>query len=99
MKISITDSAFNDLESIKKYYLEQGVPHIGENFIISIVDRVQTLTKHPNIGRVVPEFDEEHIREIIYPPFRIVYLLDRKLIQVVRIWRSERLLELPEEHS
>lgn len=46
-------------------------------------------------SRVVPEFGFEHLREVIRPPFRIVYRLDDDRVRVVRVWCSERLLELP----
>ena len=35
------------------------------------------------------------LREIIHPPFRIVYRVENRRIRVVRVWRSERLLRLP----
>ena len=41
-------------------------------------------------GLGVPE-----VGEIIHPPFRIVYRLDDGRVRVVRVWRSERLLEVP----
>ncbi|MEK6777964.1 MAG: type II toxin-antitoxin system RelE/ParE family toxin [bacterium] len=50
---------------------------------------------HPIMGRIVQEFGVEHLREIIYPPFRISYRYDKTKVRVVRIWRSERLLKLP----
>lgn len=96
MKISISDSAFKDLVSIKEYYTEQGVPAIGQKFVVSLIEHIQTLTDHPSIGRMVPEFYKEYIRELIHPPFRIVYLRETNSLQVIRIWRSERLLTLPE---
>ena len=46
-------------------------------------------------GRVVPEFDQPFLRELIHPPFRIVYRREPKRIRVVRVRRSERLLCLP----
>ena len=46
-------------------------------------------------GRVVPEFAMKDLREIIHPPFRIVYRREKRKILIVRIWRSERLLKLP----
>ncbi len=99
MKLSITNSAFRDLESIKEYYLEEGVPHIGDGFISAIIDHIQTLEQHPDIGRVVPEFDISKIRELIHTPFRIVYLREKVSIHVVRVWRSERILVLPDEKT
>jgi hypothetical protein len=47
------------------------------------------------MGRVVPEFAVEHLREIVSPPFRIVYRHDKQKVRIVRVWRSERLLKMP----
>ncbi|MFK5915815.1 MAG: type II toxin-antitoxin system RelE/ParE family toxin [Woeseiaceae bacterium] len=94
MKILISNSAFNDLEAIKEYYTDEGVPHIGEEFLVNIITQVETLITNPDIGRKVPEFNENNIRELIHSPFRIVYLKEEKIINIIRVWRSERLLNL-----
>jgi toxin ParE1/3/4 len=97
MKIVFTDSAFSDLEAIREYYLEEGGPRVGQEFVISIISHVQTLKQHPDIGRLVPEFDNPKIRELIHPPFRVVYLREKTVVHIVRVWRSERILVLPDE--
>ncbi|MES9962531.1 MAG: type II toxin-antitoxin system RelE/ParE family toxin [Candidatus Sedimenticola sp. 20ELBAFRAG] len=99
MEILITKSAFNDFETIKKYYLEEGVPHIGDEFVVAIIAHIQTLEQHPDIGRLVPEFNNQKIRELIHSPFRVVYMREKSSIHVVRIWRSERVLVLPTEKT
>ena len=48
-------------------------------------------------GKVVPEFDTAWLRELILPPFRIIYRRDEDLVTIVRVWRSERLLDLDVE--
>ena len=95
MKIFVANSAYSDLEAIKEHYEEEGVSHVGKAFLKAIIDHVQTLAENPNIGRVVPEFEEERIRELIHSPFRIVYLREHDSIHVIRVWRSECLLRLP----
>lgn len=95
MKIIIARSALSDLQEIKAYYLQQGVPEIGQQFIDAIFKNLQRLRDHPDSGRKVPEFDQENIREIIYPPFRVVYLRKATSANLVRVWRSERMLVLP----
>lgn len=97
MKITVSQSALSDLESIKVHYEDEGVPHIGKDFVASIIAHVQSLADNPDIGRIVPEFDEPKIRELIHAPFRIVYLREHVSIHVIRVWRSERLLRLPED--
>ena len=99
MKLIIARSALNDLQDIRAYYLEQGVPEIGQQFVRTILKKAQRLIDHPDSGRKVPEFDQEQIRELIYPPFRIVYLRHASVVSLVRVWRSERLLQLPEDES
>lgn len=99
MKVSLSGSALEDLEGIKEYYLDLEIPKVGESFVIDILERIETLIDHPDIGRVVPEFNEEHIRELIHPPFRVVYLRGQASIQIVRVWRSERLLNLNEDET
>ncbi|MFT6538571.1 MAG: plasmid stabilization system protein ParE [Thalassolituus sp.] len=95
MKISFSNSALEDLKEVQAYYNEQEVPEVGSRHLTEIFERVESLPDNPQLGRVVPEFDEPHIREIIHPPYRIVYMLDSKSIQIIRVWRSERLLILP----
>jgi plasmid stabilization system protein ParE len=94
VNISFSASAIKDLENIEAYYLEQGVPNIGIDFVKAIVEHVETLVKHPDIGRMVPEFNDKIMRELIHAPFRVVYLRESKSIKVIRIWRSERILNL-----
>ena len=93
--IRFAESAVADLEEIKRWYAAQDVPDVGDQLISEIFERVETLRDHPDIGRVVPEFDQPFLRELIHPPFRIVYRRESKHVRIVRVWRSERLLQLP----
>ncbi len=97
MKILVSDSAVGDLEAIKRFYTEQAVPEVGIRLVAAVIERIQTLRDHPDIGRVVPEFADPKLRELIHPPFRVVYLRENTAIHVIRVWRSERLLVLPEK--
>ena len=95
MKIRLTGSAIDDLRELQVYYDEQSVPQVGKRYVTEILDRIETLANNPDIGRIVPEFDTDNIRELIHKPFRVVYLRESTSIFVIRVWRSERILELP----
>jgi toxin ParE1/3/4 len=95
VKIEFAESSICDLEDIRSYYTEQQVPQVGENFILEIITHIETLPDNPEIGRQVPEFQMPSIRELIHSPFRIVYVLNETSIQIIRVWRSERLMQLP----
>ncbi len=95
--IRFAESAVADLESIRAWYTEQRAPDVGERLVGEMVASIEALSDHPDMGRVVPEFDQSFLRELIRPPFRIVYRRDPRSVRVVRIWRSERLLDVPDE--
>lgn len=93
--VRFAESAVADLEEIKRWYAEQDEPGVGARLISEIFQRVEALHEHPHSGRVVPEFDQPFLRELIHPPFRIVYRREPKQVRILRVWRSERLLHLP----
>lgn len=96
VKISFSKSVIDDLKAIKEQYSEQGASQIGQDIVATIVKHIETLNAHPDIGRVVAEFNDESIHELIHNPFRVVYLRGSDSINVIRVWRSERLLKLSE---
>lgn len=93
-RIGFAASAVADLEAIRAWHGGQQAPEVGERLLREIVAHVEQLADFPESGRVVPEFGLVQLREVIHPPFRIVYRFDRNRVRVVRIWRSERLLDL-----
>ncbi|MCG8642753.1 MAG: type II toxin-antitoxin system RelE/ParE family toxin [Desulfobacterales bacterium] len=95
LNISFANSAVSDLEDILEFYKEQKIPHVGEKLVGEILKNIDLLSMQPDMGRIVPEFDLKYLRELIRPPFRIVYLRNLNRIRIVRIWRSERMLMMP----
>ncbi|NTW58997.1 MAG: type II toxin-antitoxin system RelE/ParE family toxin [Nitrospirae bacterium] len=94
-RITFAASPIKDLEDMQAWCLGEGVPDVRKRLTAEIIAKIERLGAHPLSGRVVPEFTVEHLREIVYPPFRIVYRHDKNRVRIVRIWRSERLLKLP----
>ena len=88
-------SALADLQAVKDWYNEQGVPDIGARLVADIIESVERLADHPSMGRMVPEFGRVYLRELIHPPFRVVYRHESDSVRVVRVWRSERQLRMP----
>jgi toxin ParE1/3/4 len=93
--ITFALSAVEDLEDIRGWYYEQQIPEVGEKLIKEVLSSLERLTDFPDSGRIVPEFAVPYLKEIIHPPFLIIYRLEKNLIRVVRVWRSERLLKMP----
>ena len=95
MKVTLSDSAVEDLRSVLVCYEAEGLPDVGRRLVSDVLAGIEELQAHPDIGRIVPEFGSPALRELIHPPFRIVYRRQEQRVQVVRVWRSERVLRLP----
>ncbi|MHB9111875.1 MAG: type II toxin-antitoxin system RelE/ParE family toxin [Thermoleophilia bacterium] len=94
-KVTFAVSVVEDLEAIRKWYVDQHVPDVGESQLREMIGQVERLAEFPESGRIVPEFGVLKLQEIIHPPFRIAYRLDNDRVRVVRVWRSERQLKMP----
>jgi toxin ParE1/3/4 len=94
IRITFARSALDDLEDILEFYREQQVPQVGEELVGNVIKDIELLVEQPDMGRIVPEFEVEYLRELIRPLFRFVYRRDRNKVRIVRIWRSERLMTL-----
>jgi len=95
ISVSFAECAVSDMESILSYHNDEGVPDTGKKLLAELLSKIERLVDFPESGRIVPEFEIEYLREIIHPPFRIVYRFDKKRVRIIRVWRSERTIKLP----
>ena len=95
--ITFAESAVQDMEDILAYYADQAMPQVGSRLVAEIIADIELLSSQPRMGRMGPEFEQDFLLELIRPPFRIVYRVDRDQVRIVRVWRSERLLKLPQD--
>ncbi len=64
----------------------------AKHFRNKILDHITQIFQFPYAGRIVPEFQDEDIREIIQKPYRIVYRVkkEKRILEIVRIWHAAR---------
>lgn len=58
-----------------------------------ILDAVGRLDAFPMSGRVVPEIGNPVIREVIDPPYRILYQVHQDVVEVLTVIHSRQSLE------
>lgn len=87
-----TEYAIEDLELIHEYIAQDSVNYANK-LVDKIIDKVELLQNHPLLGRVVPEFEIETIRELIEGNYRIIYNLENDLISITRIHHASRLIK------
>jgi toxin ParE1/3/4 len=90
-KIIWSEQARDDLQAIV-LFIAQDNPPVAASFGFQLISKVDLLMEFPQIGRVVPEEQDESLREIVLRPYRIIYQVLPKLqtIGIVRIWHGAR---------
>ncbi len=60
------------------------------NFTDRLIESVGILADLPMRGRVVPEFNQARLRELIYRDYRIVYSADESRVTILRVVHGAR---------
>jgi plasmid stabilization system protein ParE len=90
MHLRWTLQAAEDLEAIGKF-IERDSPTYARQVVEGLFEAAGGILSFPDIGRVVPERGDPHIREIQRPPYRIIYRRGPDLIEILTIHHSARL--------
>jgi toxin ParE1/3/4 len=79
----------DDLESIVGYIAIDDSQKV-ESYGNKLVDRALGAKVMPRKGRVVPEFGDSNIRELIQGNYRIVYRVRDKIktVDILRFWHA-----------
>jgi len=93
IKVIWTDSALNDLRSIRDYIARDSVFY-AEKFVEDVLSQTKKLEVFPKVGRIVPEKNSRSIREIIFGSYRIIYKVTDKVAYIVTIVHGKRMLEI-----
>ena len=70
-----SSQARKDLESIADYYREVSASY-AERFEEQIFEVTRRLEVFPRSGRMIPEAEDEQLREVVYREYRIMYHID-----------------------
>lgn len=92
VKIVWTELSTLDLKEIYEYIAGNSIRYatITTN---KIYQRVQLISDNPFLGRVVEEFNDNSIRELIEGNYRIIYKIKSDIhVDILRIYHSARLL-------
>ncbi len=65
MKIVWTEPAVEDLRELYAYIARDSEMY-ASGFVERIILAVERLLEHPKVGRVVPESNDENIRELLF---------------------------------
>ena len=92
-----TAQAVKDVETICEFIAKDSIVY-AHLFAKDILQTVKRLAKFPKSGRIVPEFSNENIREIILGNYRIIYRIKNNIIEILTVYHSARLLKTDTEN-
>ena len=88
-QINWTKKSLKDLRAINDY-ISLDSTFYAARFISKLIERVDQLIEFPESGRMVPEKNENEIRELIEGNYRVFYRLRKEKITILRIHNSAR---------
>jgi plasmid stabilization system protein ParE len=95
VKVRWTDPALEDLEQALEFIATDNLD-AAKSLGRKAWAATRTLRNYPMKGRLVPEYQDAAIRELIVGPFRIIYSVKAlPTVWVLATVRAERLLEPP----
>ena len=90
-KLRWTTLAVEDMEAIWKFIANDSDAYA--NLVVArLLESVERLENFPRSGRIVPELSDPQLREIIAPPYRIVYRVLDEAVEILTVFRASRLL-------
>lgn len=93
-KLIWTDQAIDDLDDIGNYIAENSERY-AKLTVQKLIERIQILKEFPLAGRIVPEKNDENVRELIERNYRILYeVISANEINILAIYHSARDLKL-----
>lgn len=89
-KVIWSDDAIANLAALVRHIAEDN-PGAAERTGRGILDQTRMLEVFPFAGRIVPEDGRTTVREVQYPPWRVIYELPTDgSVVILRIWHSAR---------
>ena len=81
--------AIEDLTGIRDY-IAQGSKYYAAEFIQRILQTVERLEQFPELGRLIPEVEDQTARELIFQNYRILYRLKQDHLDIAAVIHGRR---------
>jgi|SRR5579859_4960755 len=89
MQLRWTLQAADDLAATKEF-IARDSPVYARKIVEQLYEAAGQLLSFPDLGRVVPERGQADIREVLRPPYRIIYRRHSDVVEVLTIHHAAR---------
>ena len=90
--INWSPEAVEDLELIAEY-ISRDSEFYARSVVSKIINASRSIPDQPFTGRIVPEFNDNTIRERFIYSYRLIYKIAGSIITIIAIIHGKRLLE------
>ncbi len=91
-KIIWSPDSLADIERIADFISRDSLFY-AESTVFKIFEATQNLEAYPKSGRVVPELNQDNIREVFVFQYRIIYEIVDKSIYILTVIHGKRLID------
>jgi toxin ParE1/3/4 len=91
VKVEWTENAISHLIAIYDYIAKDS-PFYAQRMVDRLTKCSQQLVDFPKSGRMVPEYEQEDLRELIEKPYRLIYRVRTDAIDILAVIHSARRL-------
>ncbi|MEM1041784.1 MAG: type II toxin-antitoxin system RelE/ParE family toxin [Bacteroidota bacterium] len=91
MRVHWTNKALDQLLGIREQIAERS-PRAANRLVERLATRAEQLDLFPRSGRVVPEYEQENVREVIERPYRVIYRVKPEQVDILSVIHSRRSL-------
>lgn len=91
MKVLWTQNAVQDLLAIKEYVAQDSASR-ARAWISRLFAAGESLSSFSSRGRIVSEFGQENLRELLIENYRLVYRIKRTSVEVITVFEGHRQL-------
>ena len=85
-----TEPALTDLEIIADY-IALDKPEAARKYVQRVFESVARLEQFPNSGSIPPEMPDLSYRQVVVPPCRIFYRIEKDYVFILYVMRSDQL--------
>lgn len=89
MKVVLEPEAFDEIESLRAA-IAIDRPRVAASFVRALFRRLRILRRYPEAGRIVPEFGDANLRELILGNYRVWYRVAGKTVRILHLWDARR---------
>lgn len=88
-KVIWTEPAIEDVRAIVEHVANDSARY-AERLGTGLVEAPRQIETFPHSGRIVPEFDDSGIRELIFGSYRLIYVLREEACYITAVIHASR---------